>query len=76
MLICKAGQESGMKLESRIRYELYDLQVEFLRHLAMGDGNSIRYDAEGLARTHEAFFFFFMLKLTMKEKNGTVGPNS
>ena len=59
MLICKVGQESGMKLESRIRYELYDLQVEFLRHLATGDGNSIRYDAEELARTHEAFFFFF-----------------
>ena len=52
----KAGQESGMKLENRISYELYDLQVEFLRHLAMRAGNSIRYDAEGLARTHEAFF--------------------
>ena len=56
MLICKVGQKSGMKLESRIRYELYDLQVEFLRHLATRAGNSIRYDAEGLARTHEEFF--------------------
>ena len=55
MLICNAGQESVMKLESRIRYELCDLQVEFLRHLATGVGNSIRYDAEGLARNHEAF---------------------
>ena len=58
MLICKVGQESGMKPESRIRYELYDLQVEFLRHLATGAGNSIRYDAEGLARTRGIFFFY------------------
>ena len=48
-----------LKLKSRIRYELCDWQVEFLRHLATGASNSIRYDAEGLARTHEAFGLWF-----------------